>query len=299
MMSIGKYCSLLGSIGALAVVGSLQTASAETVNCTEITSVPAVISTQGVYCLKKHLPTNLASGSAITVAVNNVTIDCNEFKLGNLAAGPSTQAFGISADGRTNVRVRHCGIRGFMRGVSFTDGEYRVENNEFDSNTQTAIHVTGAGSAIRGNEIVSTGGATAGGQTQAIFAGGGGLDVIDNSVTGVASTTGSNGNVYGIYLEGINSGFVMGNRVRDLAPDGSGFRRAIWVESGNRVSVKGNTVVLNGGLLTLDAGIRCGDGLILNGIAQDNSVLGTGVVGTALGLINCTNLGGLNYVNPL
>ena len=39
----------------------------------------------------------LAGGAAITIATNNVTIDCNGFKLGGLSAGPSTFANGIQA----------------------------------------------------------------------------------------------------------------------------------------------------------------------------------------------------------
>jgi hypothetical protein len=64
---------------ALAAAAASVPAAAETVTCTEITSLPTTISTQGVYCLKKHFILNLASGAAITVTVNNVTIDCNEF----------------------------------------------------------------------------------------------------------------------------------------------------------------------------------------------------------------------------
>src|SRR5690606_14995164 len=51
-----------------------------------IDSVPATITSQGVWCLRKDLSTAIASGSAITIATNNVTIDCNGFKLGGLAA---------------------------------------------------------------------------------------------------------------------------------------------------------------------------------------------------------------------
>ena len=63
-------------------------------NCTGfITSVPAVISTQGTWCLKQDLATAIASGNAISVNANNVTLDCNDFKLGGLAAGAGTVAF--------------------------------------------------------------------------------------------------------------------------------------------------------------------------------------------------------------
>ena len=37
-------------------------------------TLPTTISTQGVWCLRHDLSTNIASGNAITVATNNVTI---------------------------------------------------------------------------------------------------------------------------------------------------------------------------------------------------------------------------------
>ena len=289
--------SLIG-IGLLAAAAWMQPAAAETTGCTEIQSIPTVISTQGVYCLKKHVSGSLASGTAIAVNTNNVTIDCNEFKIGNLAAGPATQAVGISASSRNNVTVRNCGVRGFQTGIALLDGYYRVEDNRLDNNTGTGIMVTGSGSTVRRNEVIDTGGSTAPGATtsQGIVAAGG-MDIVDNNVSGVLAS-GGNGSAYGIYVEDLDAGYITGNRVRELLPSGLGFRRGIWVESGARVTVKSNSIVLNGGLLTGDAGIRCG-GLVLNGVAQDNTVLGAGVLGTAVSLINCVNLGGVNYTNVL
>ncbi|HEY0661599.1 MAG TPA: hypothetical protein VGD21_09825, partial [Lysobacter sp.] len=50
-------------------------------NCTGfIDSLPATITTQGTWCLRKDLSTAMSSGNAITIATNNVTIDCNDFK---------------------------------------------------------------------------------------------------------------------------------------------------------------------------------------------------------------------------
>ncbi len=62
-------------------------------NCTGfIDSVPATITTQGTWCLRKNLATNITTGNAITIATNNVTIDCNDFKIGGLAAGSASRA---------------------------------------------------------------------------------------------------------------------------------------------------------------------------------------------------------------
>lgn len=299
-MNAAIYRKSVIGMSLFAIAGWAQLATAETTECTVIESIPAVISSQGVYCLKGHVSGALATGNAIAVNTHNVTIDCNEFKVGNLAAGPATQATGISAVGRNNVTVRNCGVRGFQTGISLTDGLYRVEDNRLDNNTRSGIIVSGSGSAVRRNEVVDTGGGTAPGtsQIEAIRTSGG-MDVVDNNVSGVIGTSGTNGNVYGILAADMDAGLIKGNRVREMAPTGTGFRRGIWVTGGNRVTVNSNTVILNGGLLTLDAGIRCGDGLVLNGVARENTILGTGVLGTALGLVNCVSLGGLNYVNPL
>src|SRR5688572_22532073 len=71
-----------------------------------IASVPTTISTQGIWCFNKDLNTPVATGSAITVTANNVTIDCNGFKLGGLQAGLGTATVGIFANGRSNLTVR-------------------------------------------------------------------------------------------------------------------------------------------------------------------------------------------------
>lgn len=274
-------------------------AAAEITQCTNITSVPATISTQGVYCLKQHIATNLASGTGITVTVNNVTIDCNNFKLGNLAAGTSNTAVGISAAGRNNVIVRNCGVRGWRTGLQLSDGAYRVENNVLDFNRQTAIFVSGDGSSVRNNEVITTGGSTIPALTD--FHGinvSGDVDINGNLVDGVTATATTNGNAYGIRTENSTASTVGGNIVRNLAKAGSGARRGIWNQNGAHNTIFGNTIVMNGNLVAGEAGLRCGDGLILNGASRDNTILGTGLLGTALGLLNCTSVAG-DYVNPL
>jgi hypothetical protein len=201
----------------------------------------------------------LATGAAITVTTNNVTIDCNEFKIGNLAAGPTTNAVGVSATNRINVTVRNCGIRGFRSGVQMTNGDYRIEGNQFDVNTQNGVLVSGDGSSVKGNEILSTGNSTAGGITA--FHGiqaSGDIDIIDNNISGVSATPGTNGSAYGIRTDSMDSGIIRANRVRNLSSDGSGARRGIWNADGTRNSIESNTIVMTGGLLGADAGIRCG-----------------------------------------
>ena len=68
---------------------------AETINCTPITSLPATIDAQGLYCLTGNLATGQTSGNAIIINANNVTLDLNGWKVGGQAAGSGTNAAGI------------------------------------------------------------------------------------------------------------------------------------------------------------------------------------------------------------
>jgi len=177
-----------------------------------IDSVPAVINTQGVWCLRKDLSTAMATGNAITINTNNVTIDCNDFKLGGLAAGDATATTGILASNRQNTTVRNCNVRGFLVGVSLqgnTAGN-RVEDNRLDDNLWMGIAVAGDQNLVQRNSVFSTGGA----QTfnMGINAD---ADIIDNTVSDVF-TANPAAFVIGIAANGPGN-TVVGNRVRNLA----------------------------------------------------------------------------------
>lgn len=300
-LSSAMKLKVTGLVLAMGGLGYSVPAAAETVNCVEITSIPTTISTQGVYCLKKHLSNGLASGAAINVTVNNVTIDCNHYKLGNLAAGPATSASGVVATGRTNVTVRNCGIRGYRVGVDLANGEYRVFDNRFDSNTQIGIRVTGTGSVVSGNEVVDTGGSTVANVNHfyGIYTEGN-ADIIDNIVNNVVATAGGKRHAYGIRGSNMNAVLVQGNRVAGLAPTGLAANRyGITIEDGYNNTVRDNTVVMGSGLVSGDVGIRCGNSLLglLGGVATGNVVMQAGLLGTVGALLNCTAIFGGNYVS--
>src|SRR5712691_1804649 len=91
----------------LALVLGAAPARAETVACTPITALPAVITGQGIYCFTGHLSTAMTSGNAIDIQTNNVVLDLNGFKLGGLAAGLGTFAVGIHAIDRQNITIKN------------------------------------------------------------------------------------------------------------------------------------------------------------------------------------------------
>jgi parallel beta-helix repeat protein len=139
--------------------------NAETVHsCTGfIDSLPAHISTQGVWCLRRNLATNISSGAAILIDTNNVTLDCNEFKIGGLSAGNSTLTSGVFAADRINATVRNCSIRGFLTGIDLRLGSgHLVEHNRLDNNLYAGIFVSGENSLVRGNSVLDTGAAGSG-----------------------------------------------------------------------------------------------------------------------------------------
>lgn len=175
-------------------------------NCTGfIDSLPATISSEGTWCLRNHLYTSQASGYAITVAAENVTIDCNGFRLSGLGAGGATQATGIYASKRATT-IRHCRVQGFWIGATLHGGGQRVEDNRFEINTAVGMLVYGESRAfawVRRNRISNTGNAV--GQPAAVRATY--ARVEDNVIAGVGLATGGG---IGIHL---NSGWARRNHV--------------------------------------------------------------------------------------
>ena len=258
-------------------------------NCTGfITSIPAVISTQGTWCLKQDLSTAINNGQAITIATNNVTLDCNDFKLGGLAAGAATTTSGIISVSRLNSTVRHCNIRGFAYGIFFTGasgGGHVIEDNRFDGNTITGVQVDGDGSVVRRNRVFDTGGstvynlATGIGTTYSV-------DVLDNTVSGVTAAT-ANGYTVGIYTNVNSSGRVSGNGVRGVLKDTASFAWGIYNKDSDTMILRDNDIV--GDNSTLSVGLHCGSA---SDSAKDNVVK---QFETAIE--TCSDAGG-NYTYP-
>jgi nitrous oxidase accessory protein NosD len=184
-----------------------------------ITSVPTVITSQGTWCLDRDLSTSASSGRAIEIMVNNVTIDCNHFKLGNLGAGTTTGAGGIVALERLNVTIRNCVIRGFEQAIHLGNtggGGHRVEDNRIEGATMLGIYVNGeVGSLVQRNVVTDIGGVPLSNLVKGIDAAG---DVIDNVVEGVSPAVAPDDSfVAGIFVNTTIPGIVVrGNRVRDV-----------------------------------------------------------------------------------
>jgi hypothetical protein len=251
-----------------------------------IGALPAVIATQGTWCLDADRSTALTSGAAIEITANNVTIDCNGFKLGGLSAGAGTATVGILANTRTNLTVRNCHVRGFRSGVQLNGEGIVVEDNRFEANTQRGVTLSGERNAVRRNLVTDTGGSTIGtGLAYGIVATGT-TDIADNTISGVTARTGTNQGAWGIYVAGPGAdSAVENNRVRHVLRDGTGPSAAIRSVASGRTTVIGNSLFGTG----VGAGVQCANE---NGAVTGNSVL---AFGTAL--VGCSDDGG-NVVKP-
>src|SRR5690606_34221996 len=215
-------------------------------NCSGfITSLPAVVSSQGVWCLRKDLSTGIGSGNAITIATNNVTIDCNGFRVGGLAAGPASTARGIQAQGRSNLSVRHCNIRGFRVAIEFDGGAgHLVEHNRLDSNLYAGIDITESARnvTVRNNSIYDTGGAP--GLVRVIAISGYNGTVEGNTVSGVYSNTPSTLSLgpMGIFWRGHGS-VIRDNHVSNLDSANGNNLVAGIITTGGSIVIEDNVVL--------------------------------------------------------
>lgn len=250
-----------------------------------IDSVPAVVASQGVWCLRGDVSTAQTTGNAIEIAANNVTIDCNDFKIGGLAAGVVSTAVGIYAYNRKNAVIRNCNIRGFYHGILLTGGlgtqdrsaGHLVEDNRVDHSLDTGIRVSpGHGHLVRRNRILDTGGAPTSMYSSGIFAH---ADVIDNSISGLF-TTAPTGNPRAISVFG-GGHVVRGNIIEGFVTSEAGSAWGIYVAgSGNRVD--GN--MIQRAPTGTGYGIRSQDGYTY----CSQNIVG----GFATGFELCTDMGG-------
>jgi hypothetical protein len=160
-----RLTALLVLAGSMGLAGTA--AADETTFCnTFITSLPFTIVTQGHYCFNRNLSTPITTGSAITINVDFVVLDLNNFKLGGGSAGLGTDSAGISAFNHSNITIRNGNIRGFRRGIRIVGGaNHVIENNVLDGNTQYGVYLESgtqepSGVVVRNNLISNTGGST-------------------------------------------------------------------------------------------------------------------------------------------
>lgn len=269
----------------IALVGAAGTASAADSfdSCTNfIDTVPAVITTHGVFCVRHNLVTNSTNVRAIEIDTDNVTIDCNGFKINGTGAGGDTNSTGIFGDAVTNITVRHCTIQGFHDGINIdamvSESGHLIEDNLLSLNRVNGMIVMGTGTIVRRNTVTNTGGNSASSMSFGIRTSG---DVIDNVVDGISAASGvSNFASIGIQTSG-NGSLVQHNRVRNLVQQGISPAIGISIASGTANEIRDNYVVQ--GTSTSGIAISCNS----EGRTRDNVMKNY-----TAGLGNCDDDGG-------
>lgn len=184
--------------------------------------LPARIIAPGIWCLRRDLATSIPYGTAaIVVATDDVVLDCRGFSIRAMQEGIPHFTFGILADERSHVTVRACTVRGFWLGT-YLEGRrgLTIEDNLVEDSTYAGMVARGKASVVRRNRVVDTGGehdvqVTIGIQVS------GGVDVLDNLVTGLSSPRAPVQRP--VSLIGIlatrNAGTVADNRIRQTSVD--------------------------------------------------------------------------------
>ena len=237
-----------------------------------IDALPAVLTSQGVWCLRQDLATSLNSGFAIEVKTNNVTIDCNGFKIGGLGGGENMAEVGIAAYDRRRIGVRDCTIRGFdvgidLRGSDPARGGHRVEDNQLDFQPWLGIRVSGHDSIVRRNQLLSIGGSAFDEYAAAIHTGGD-VDILDNTIADMLPARPAwepdIGDVYAIVADDNGHGTIAGNRIRRIArnPSIESEAWAIRLSDSQNAIVEGNRLANPDGLPAEEevGAIRCTGG---------------------------------------
>ena len=251
-------------LGGLASLAGTARADETTLCNTFITAVPFTITAQGHYCFNRNLSTGMTSGNAITINVDYVVLDLNNFKLGGGSAGIGTSTVGVFSRNHRNVTVRNGNIRGFKYGVQLIGtfaGNILIENNVLDGNTLHGAETNGDSSVVRNNLVTNTGGSPdTANWTYGIYAdysdtasGSSGTSVVrDNVVTNTGASS-------GLGTGGIGAS-VADHNIVALGNTTTSSNRGIWAE-----------------------------------VCRDNTVLTSNVTGTPTPYNNCTNSVGANF----
>jgi parallel beta-helix repeat protein len=261
-------------------------AFAETTECTVISTLPATISTPGIYCLKSDLMTGITSGNAITINSNYVTVDLNGWRLGGGAAGMGTQATGIYANDRRGVTIKNGSIKGFHWGIYLAGSAGTtnvVEGIRADGNTAAGILIDGTDSIIRNNQVTNTGGSTLGSNDQAWGIGGNGIGhrILNNDVSGVVATK-AGSNAFGITIGGTNL-IIAGNRISDVHSTLAG----AWGMNGHS-----EMVIVDNQIVGATGVTEVGIDVVASAVIRNNQITGytTGVHSTVASTIYSGNV---------
>jgi hypothetical protein len=278
-------CLALAAVAlALAPLGRIAHAAESYDSCSGFVTGAMTIDSPGTWCLTQ----NLSIASAIYLGADNVTLDCNGFKVEATGDALVSNVPGISGTNRVNLTVRNCHVRGFYHGIEINEASgspnlrHVVEDNRISNARVRGIYVKGDGSVVRRNLVVNTAGP---GAAYGIHTDGD-VDVIDNTVSFVAS--GGAGEAAGIETQRNEGGSLRGNRVRGVRRNGSGAVYGIQnKDASKRMVIRDNVVTSDSGQAST-LGLGCD---VATDRAKGNAIKGFGTA-----IVGCSNDG--NVIKP-
>jgi hypothetical protein len=240
--------------------------------CTDfVTSLPATIATPGTWCLTRNLSTS-AQDNVLDITADDVTLDCNGFRIDGTPRTQTVYAGGVMADGRQRITIRNCRVRGFTTCIGLgspqdVDGHFLVEDNRLDRCGSQGILVSGDDSTVQRNQVLETANST-NGQGAFGISTYGGVDILDNLVSGVRSQNAVAG---GLWTGSTQGSTVRGNLVRGVRRNGTtgAFYALLDSYGGTRMTIRGNTFI--GEALPNSTGILCDSA---TSHAKDNTIMG-------------------------
>lgn len=199
-------------------------AAAPAMACTQIASLPATIDSPGHYCLASDLSTPATQGAAITLASDDIHLDCGGMRIEGSAAAAATNAVGISAGQHDNVQVWRCTVQGFRTGiVAGTDAAGAdasvgvvLRSNRIIGNHAGGIVVAARSALVRDNQVLDTGYTSTSTNPVVGIRAIGTVDVLSNQVDVLWEPEDVFAQVVGIAIEGSQGGVVADNQVRGL-----------------------------------------------------------------------------------
>jgi hypothetical protein len=228
-----------------------------------IDAVPAVITSRGRWCLRKHLGTAMSSGAAITIAAHDVTIDCDRYRINGVEPGEGAGVTGIRATNRDNVRIQRCLVTGFRIGIGLSGARPLVEDSLVAHATHRGIDVAGTAGEIRDNTISFTGGDVVPPSAQMGIRTQGTIDVLDNRVHDIHPNLVDTATGIGLAVSDNPGGLVQGNTIIGAATTSVPGPVGIRITGSPGAFVRGNHIQ------RFDRGIDCDTPEI---VAQDNGM---------------------------
>jgi hypothetical protein len=304
----GKRRLALRWLLALALLALSGTAWATTTNCIGIASLPAELLTPGRYCLQKDFDQPFTTGNAISIAGNDVVLDCNGHRIRNSHLTSTPNGIGTYT-ASSRVVVRNCVLEGFYVGIYLgvgSDSDNRdnvIEGNTIDKGRWAGMYVGGSDIRIERNRIIagrgSYNGSFRGIELVSFSDNASGNVVRDNLIQGVFPEPGAASvQIVGIEISYTHGTEVTGNVLTGIyAPTNNG---TVAIEG---YGVEGTTISRNV-ILTPPArpapldGIHY-NGIYLNGTAEQNAtnVCRDNIVGhyDSNPIIGCVQSGNTTY----